>query len=114
MRPLYYDRDGIPIDQTQWARLSFDSEYKRVDRTDVFSAAEPDKQFTVSTVWLGLDHGFIFDGPPIIFETMVFGDSMTDLDCRRYATLKEAREGHRATVVLVAATLVDPVIMDAV
>jgi len=30
-------------------------------------------QYEVSTVFLGLDHSF-GDGPPLLFETMVFGD----------------------------------------
>ncbi|WP_166903861.1 hypothetical protein [Mycobacterium sp. DL440] len=32
-----------------------------------------DDEVVVSTVWLGLNHSFTDDGPPIIFETMVFG-----------------------------------------
>ena len=46
----------------------------------------------VSTVFLGLDHGFR-DRPPIVFETMVFvGHS--DEGCERYSTWEEAEEGH--------------------
>lgn len=52
----------------------------------------------VSTVWLGLDHQF-GDGPPLIFETMVFpAESSMDLDCERYSTEEEAKAGHSAMV----------------
>lgn len=33
---------------------------------------DPDMRGNVSTVFLGLDHGY-GDGPPILFETMIFG-----------------------------------------
>lgn len=50
----------------------------------------------VSTVFLGMDHGW-GDGPPILFETMVFGGPW-DSDCERYCTWVEAEAGHAATV----------------
>ena len=44
----------------------------------------------VSTVWLGLDHGF-GEGAPVIFETMdIPGQSIQ----QRYTTEEEARAGH--------------------
>ena len=47
----------------------------------------------VSTVFLSLDHG---DGPPILFETMVFHGNNGDSElCVRYATMAEAIEGHK-------------------
>jgi len=53
----------------------------------------------VSTVFLGIDHGF-GDGPPVLFETMVFPneDDFSELDCERYCTWAEAEEGHKALV----------------
>ncbi len=51
----------------------------------------------VSTVFLGVDHGLVGDGPPILFETMVFGGNW-DLGQRRYSTWDEAEEGHRRVV----------------
>lgn len=50
----------------------------------------------VSTVFLGLDHRF-GDGPPLIFETMVFGGTLSD-EMDRYSTRAEAVEGHKAMV----------------
>lgn len=47
----------------------------------------------VSTVFLGLDHAW-GDGPPMLFETMVFGGS-NDEYCERYSTWDEAEAGHK-------------------
>ena len=66
----------------------------------------------MSTVWLGIDHAW-GGGPPVIFETMVFAEgSSLDEDCHRYCTEAEAKQGHTASVATVAATLVDPIVMD--
>jgi hypothetical protein len=50
----------------------------------------------VSTVFLGLDHNWS-DGPPILFETMVFGGEH-DGECERYSTWEEAEAGHVAVL----------------
>jgi hypothetical protein len=55
----------------------------------------------VSTVFMGIDHNFREEGPPVLFETMVFGDDETcdiDLGQWRYCTWEEAEAGHRAVV----------------
>lgn len=51
------------------------------------------KTILVSTVFLGMDHNFWGEGPPILFETMVFRDGHGD-EQRRYATWQEAYDGH--------------------
>ena len=48
---------------------------------------------SVSTVFLGMDHGF--GGKPLIFETMVFSKNVAmDGDMDRYSTEEEAKTGH--------------------
>jgi hypothetical protein len=47
---------------------------------------------TVSTVFISLDHSF-GDGPPLLFETLVFGGPLAD-EGERYSTKAEAEEGH--------------------
>jgi hypothetical protein len=54
-------------------------------------------EVVVSTVFLGLDHNFSMVGPPLLFETMVFGGPLNG-ECRRYATWVEAEAGHREVV----------------
>jgi hypothetical protein len=46
----------------------------------------------VSTVFLGLDHSFS-GGPPLLFETMVFGGEHDQAQWR-YTTWQEAEIGH--------------------
>jgi len=89
----YYDRDGNPMDMMDYSRQFANMEYKRVKETTL-----PDGTW-ISTVWLGIDHHF-GDGPPLIFETMVFSsqEDMADHDCERYSTLAEAEAGHTAMV----------------
>ncbi len=50
----------------------------------------------VSTVFLGINHQF-GDGPPVLFETMIFGgehDQYQD----RYETWEQAERGHEKAV----------------
>lgn len=93
MRDGYYDRDGNRITQREWASHLDDMKYKRVAETTL-----PDGRW-ISTVWLGLDHNFM-DGPPLIFETMVFPNKtkLLEIDMKRYASLEDARLGHELTV----------------
>lgn len=82
------DEGGTPQiepDLRKWAEWfdSFDCQIVRHKIGDV----------EISTVFLGLDHQY-GDGPPLLYETMIFGGP---LDCemrRRYATEDEARKGH--------------------
>jgi hypothetical protein len=78
-----------------------DSNARKVARTRVRKGRNV---CDVSTVFLCLDHGHSLDGPPILFETMVFGGPMNDWQ-RRYATWDEAMAGHRETVALVRKAL---------
>lgn len=112
-RDLFFNREGVPISVKEFGRLHRDFSYVRVARTTVMDAANPTKVLEISTVWLGINHNYFEYGPPLIFETMVFGEgSSVDEAMDRYATLKEAEEGHRSMVVTVAATLEDPVVME--
>jgi len=91
--PLYYDRQGQPIEMMTWGALLQDHDYKRVAATHV------GRRVWVSTVWLGLDHAMPFLGEraPKIFETMVFGGIHDDY-LERYGTEAEAQLGHRDMV----------------
>ena len=95
-----YILDGhepVPVDLMTWARWFEDNRDKRrVAATDIF----PGKLW-VSTVFLGIDHGFGM-GPPLLFETMVFDESGNDDDCERYTTWEEAEAGHAKIVARLA------------
>lgn len=97
----------IPLpceDLHEWALFMEDPQKSLVAVTDL------NDELRVSTVFLGLDHRFSMSGgaPPILFETIVFGQESTHhhfngremnvreiLKQRRYATWAEAEEGHR-------------------
>lgn len=73
-----------------WAEL-FERIDRRIFRTRVHNV-------DISTVFLGLDHNHMRDlypdaGPPILFESMVFGGPL-DGEMDRYSTWDEAVEGH--------------------
>jgi len=54
--------------------------------------------YWISTVWLGLEHGYN-KNRPLIFETMIKHKSKKWLDYQaRYSTWKEAEEGHKQAV----------------
>lgn len=91
--------DGQPklqADLETWARW-----YEQADRH--IANEQLENGLRVSTVFLGLDHNFFGDGPPILWETMIFGapeDSELDGYQERYATREEAETGHRRVVEL--------------
>ncbi|WP_439372903.1 hypothetical protein [Bradyrhizobium sp. DASA03120] len=51
----------------------------------------------ISTVFLGLDHRFFGDGPPLLFETMIFGGRLDEFQ-NRCATWDEAEAMHAEAV----------------
>ena len=69
----------------EWARWFENADNRRVGETWVGN-------IRISTVCLGMDHSF-GDGPPLWFETMVFGGQL-DQEQERYSTLEQAQAGH--------------------
>lgn len=84
----HFDKEGKPISYVDWVCLTETPDYKRVAWTEL-----PGGGF-ISTVWLGLDHGFGC-GRRIIFETMSGPDWERQ---ERYSTIKDALEGHEQMV----------------
>jgi len=70
---------------------------------DRIVAQETIGETKVSTVFLGIDHQF-GQGPPVLWETMVFGGPL-DGECDRYTTKAGAHDGHLAMVASVRAAL---------
>jgi hypothetical protein len=88
----WYDLDGNPVGRDDWERMWDDFENRQIARTQVGDV-------DISTVWLGLNHQF-GDGPPLIFETMIFGGTHDEWQWR-YATKEAALAGHDQAVALV-------------
>ena len=95
MAMRYYRRDGtIYRDVLEWARDFENLKIKRVAATTLLDGR------LVSTVWLGLNHQVALNGPPLIFETMVFADEsrLVEEYCFRYSSESAALEGHHSVV----------------
>ena len=54
----------------------------------------------VSTVFLGLDRNFGAEGPPVLWETMIFGGEHNDYQ-DRYTSRESALEGHQRALRMV-------------
>jgi hypothetical protein len=108
----FYDKQGHPIDIATADRLLGDRDYSRVALTEVTSRADSSVRWRISTVWLGTNHQW-GEGPPLLFETMVFnGDSTADELMDRWSTEEEAKRGHAEIVTTVAATVHEDVVTD--
>jgi len=82
----------LEMDIVKWAKW-YEKADRQVSRTKVNDGAY------VSTVFLGLDHQFSALGPPILFETMIFGGKHDEYQ-ERYSTWEEAEAGHKKAVKL--------------
>lgn len=96
MSALYYDRKGQPMEMLAWAEKCEDHDYRIVAQHWV-------RGWMVSTVWLGIDHGFGHTHAPVIFETMIFppGDEAGEAGIYgsedyqdRYSTEAASQAGH--------------------
>jgi len=80
-------RRTVEVETLVWARW-FENAENRV----VMQEYEGDK-LLVSTVFLGIDHRFVGDGPPLLFETMIVSGSGCGHQ-ERTSTWDEAVEAH--------------------
>lgn len=91
------DHTVYPCDALEMAKSKRSTGYK------VAYTEFTDWKAAVSTVFLGLDHNWEPDGPPLIFETMVFASDYPEIDqdCERYSTWDDALKGHNNMVDIV-------------
>jgi hypothetical protein len=85
-------------DIQKWGRFMGEKDARRVAKATI-------GPLWISTVFLGLDHGW-GNGPPILFETMIFGFSDHDEYQTRCATWDEAVRMH-SLAVDIAQTMAD-------
>jgi hypothetical protein len=72
---------------------------KWIEETDHRVVAQTgNDDWRVSTVFLGLDHRHWGNGPPILFETMVFRHGKSADEMERYSSWDDAETGHKAMV----------------
>lgn len=81
----------VPADLTTWAHW-FETSDRQVAQDQIGDTC-------ISTVFLGIDHQW-GKGPPLIFETMIFG-GVHDLYQTRSSTWDEAEKQHAKAIDLV-------------
>ena len=82
-----------PVEWSRW----FENNSNRIVGNDTFGDVR------VSTVFLGIDHGF-GAGPLVLWETMIFGGKL-DGEQRRYTSREDAIRGHEEMCALVQGSL---------
>lgn len=94
--------DGTLSDErlTFWAKQMEGSE--RIVQKDNLTING--QEVLVSTVFLGLDHNYMRSGPPLWFETLVFGGAH-DGEMNRYSTWEDAEKGHAKLLGLVKSAI---------
>jgi hypothetical protein len=92
---ICFDRQGNNVSIEEWGDIHL---------ADKIVAQEQVGDYFISTVWIGIDMNYSDEGPPLIFETMVFNRSPgsevlgDEEGCWRWATEEEAHTGHRMLV----------------
>jgi hypothetical protein len=97
------DNQPVPADDTlEWAKW-IEMEERRIGKTQIDDSGD----VWVSTVFLGMDHNFSMQGPPVLWETMVFGSEHEELKdlCERYTSYADAKAGHERIVELARSLL---------
>jgi hypothetical protein len=101
-RPLWYalDEEGNPdpiLDPNDPRLVDLYRNPSDLERAPRRVAISQIGEWRVSTVFLALDHAF-GDGPPVLWETMVFGPEPWDDWTMRYTSKAEAQAGHALVV----------------
>lgn len=95
MNDRYFTREGKPLTFDEF--LAYSGQFKDEDK---HVAIYETPFMLISTVYLGINHAYSKDSPPLIFETMVFCGDMDGQDQWRYSTIAEAKAGHEKAVKL--------------
>ena len=87
------DDKGRPrqVDLFTWARW-FGSPAKRIVCQETIG------QNSISTIFLGIDHSFTEEGPPVLWETMTFGAKLDQAQMRCAGSKEQAEAMHEAMV----------------
>jgi len=85
------DKKPVLVTREEWLNQLSRIDLRRVAETRMKNG------IYISTVFLGLDHNWSNYGPPLIFETMIFGGPHDQYQTRS-STWEEAEEHHRIAV----------------
>src|SRR2546430_1150552 len=94
----YYTLDAsntpIPCTLQEWSDLYETPEGRAKRRV----AQDTVNGYDISTVFLGLDHGYGMYKEPMLFETMIFGDRGEEDYQERCTTWQQAEEMHKRAI----------------
>jgi len=87
------DENHNPVKSTieEWSAWITKNPYRKIVGLTIIPHIDFNER--VSTVFLGLDHGWARGLHPVLFETMIFGGPEDDFQ-ERYCTYDEAFKGH--------------------
>src|SRR5215510_3852956 len=88
----------VAVSLTEWAHWLENHTSDRIVKQEQIGDAK------VSTVFLGLDHNFDPDGPPVLWETMIFGGKHDQYQERCAGGLEQAEAMHQEAVKLINET----------
>lgn len=80
----------VPVDLLTWA--------KWFGTADRIVCQETIAQNRISTIFLGIDHNWWSDGPPILWETMTFGAKLDNEQTRCAGSKEQAEAMHEEMV----------------
>lgn len=109
MRSMYY---RLTADHAVEPRVEAPEDHEwmtpdwRVAEDKIVSSGRPWLTSEVSTVFLAINHSHTLTGPPVLFETMVFGGPLGG-EQDRYHTWDEAVAGHAAMLARVRAAVIE-------
>jgi hypothetical protein len=83
-------KTAVPSTLEEWGKW-----FERADNVVFQTMVGP---VQVSTVFLGLDHGFTEGGPPVLWETMILGEEDGEEETWRYTSYDKAIAGHTQIV----------------
>lgn len=87
--------EPVAVSPAEWSLWFDDAKNRQLARDDF-------GEISVSTVFLGIDHGWGRGEKPILWETMVFGGPL-DHERERYTSRDDALAGHAVITALVKA-----------
>lgn len=93
---ILVNKEPVQVEDVETWAMMFETSERIIAKTYI-------ENVHISTVFLGLDHGF-GRGRPILFETMIFGGELDGYQ-ERYATYFDAEIGHLEAVQKVRETI---------
>lgn len=88
------NKNAIPCSVEEWGAQREEMSINNTKHV----AEETIDDIWISTVWLGLDQRWLYNGAPLIYETMVFDKQHDEIYCSRSSTWQQAEESHKVAV----------------